>query len=51
MYAMYESSKKILALFVCMTLSEAAIMGVFVGVPVPGLRGEQLNESTECLRC
>lgn len=40
LYAMYSSSRKILWLFILMTLSEASVMGVVVGMPVPGLRGE-----------
>lgn len=41
LYAMYQSSKMILALFVFITLTEAAILGVFVGFPIPGLRGDE----------
>jgi len=36
---MYQSSILILALFVCITMMEAAVMGVFVGFPIPGLQG------------
>ncbi|KLO14657.1 hypothetical protein SCHPADRAFT_300784 [Schizopora paradoxa] len=39
LYAMYQSSRWILVLFVCMTMLEAAVMGVFVGFPIAGLQG------------
>jgi len=38
LYAMYQSSKVILALFICITITEAAVMGVFVWVPIRGLQ-------------
>jgi len=39
LYAMYENSRKILALFVCLTLGEATAMGIVFGVPNTKLIG------------
>ncbi|GLB36977.1 hypothetical protein LshimejAT787_0400280 [Lyophyllum shimeji] len=39
LYAMYESSRKILALFICLTFGEALAMGLVFGIPNPKLIG------------